>query len=86
MTPAEQLKEKVISLQTQLLEAHPRMPVLLREIHTQLRADPELVTTLSEEDISIIVNGLKKQTQTEIATSTMKSRTKSVKSLGLADL
>ena len=86
MTPAQQLSEKVLDLQSRLLAAHPTMPVLLREIHTQLRNDPELVTTLAEEEISIIVQGLMKQTQTEIATAVLKSKTKSTKSIGLADL
>lgn len=67
-----ELKEKVASLQAAMLEAHPTMPVLLRTIHTQLRKDPELVTCLDEEEIGIIVNGLKKQSNTEIATTTVK--------------
>lgn len=86
MTPAEQLKEKVADLQSKLLNAHPQMPVLLKEIHNQLRNDPELGTVLAEEDICVIVSGLKKQTQTEIATSVVKSRTKSLKNIGVEDL
>lgn len=88
MTPAEELKEKVLTLQTQLLEAHPQMPLLLRQIHTQLRADPELVTTLAEEDIGIIVQGLAKQQMVTITTAALKktSTTKSLKKLTVNDL
>lgn len=67
-----ELHEKVAALQEALLTAHPTLPVLLRTIHTQLRADPELVTTLTEDEIGILVNGLKKQTNTEIATAVVK--------------
>jgi len=86
MTPAEQLRESVLTLQSQLLEANPNMPVLLRTIHTQLRTDPALVTTLSEEDIGIIVSGLSKQQNTVIATTIAKSKTKAIKSIGVSDL
>ena len=86
MTPAEQLKESVLSLQNQLLAANPAMPQLLRAIHTQLRADPALVTTMDEADIGILVQGLSKQQSTIIATSIAKSKTKSIKSLGIGDL
>lgn len=86
MTPAEQLKEQVAQLQQQLLAAHPQMPVLLKNIHTQLKSDPEIVTLLTEEEICTIVRGLEKQTNSEIASVVMKSKTKSVKKIGLADL
>lgn len=80
------LQEKVAALQDALLSSHPTMPTLLRQIHTLLRADPEQVTLLSEEDISVIVRGLSKQTQVELVASSLKSRTKSLKSLSLDDL
>ncbi len=67
-----ELQEKVADLQSKLLTAHPMIPVLLRTIHTQLLSDPEIVTLLSEEDIGVIVNGLKGQTNTEIATTLVK--------------
>lgn len=86
MTPAEQLKESVLSLQSALLAAHPTMPSLLQQIHRKLKEDPEIVTLLSEEDIGIIVSGLMKQTQTTIATTLSKSRTKTLKSIGISDL
>lgn len=57
---------KLQDLEEALLTQHPKMPVLLMMIHKQLRTDPELVTTLSEEQIGVIVNGLKIQTKTEL--------------------
>lgn len=58
----EQMQELATAIHTQ----HPKMPVLLMQIHKHLRNDPELVTTLSEEEIGVIVNGLKIQTKTEL--------------------
>lgn len=90
MTPAEQLKEKILSLEQALLSVHPTMPVLLRDIHEKLKQDAEIVTLLSEEEIEIIVRGLKQQTKTELATSLLKSAksstTKSLKKIGVSDL
>jgi len=86
MNTAEQLQESVLSLQSALLTAHPTMPVLLQQIHRQLKADPTICTSLSEEEIGIIVTGLKKQTMTTIATAASKSKTKTIKSIGVGDL
>jgi hypothetical protein len=86
MTPAEQLKESVLSLQAALLDGHPQMPTLLQQIHRKLKEDPTIVTILDEDDIGIIVAGLSKQTQTTIATSLSKSKAKTIKSIGIGDL
>lgn len=67
-----EFQEKVAALQAAILSSHPSLPVLLRTIHTQLRKDPEIVTLLSEDEIGIIVNGLKRQTQVELVTTTVK--------------
>lgn len=83
-----ELQEKVAQLQAALLERHPKMPVLLREIHTTLRAQPENVTLMSEEEIAILVDGLKIQTGVEFAQSMVKgpgskSTAGKIKQLGL---
>jgi hypothetical protein len=57
-----ELKSKIADLSSAILERHPRMPTLLREIHQTLKQYPENVTLLSEEDIGVIVQGLEKQT------------------------
>lgn len=87
MTNVEVLQEKVGSLREMLLTAHPGMPVMLREIHQKLKQDPEIVTILSEEEIGIIVSGLKRQTQVQILAAVAKKGTgKSLKKTTLADL
>lgn len=88
MTPAQQMTEKLLSLETALTSHHPQLPSLLREIHTTLRKDPDLVTALTDEQIAVVVAALKKQTATEIVTSTSKSKSssKSLKNIGILDL
>ena len=86
MNLTEQISEKILSLNNALTSQHPTMPSLLQDIWKVLKANPDCVTLLTEEEIGVIVNGLKKQTATEIATVALKSKTKSLKSIGLADL
>lgn len=82
-----EVAEAIQDLSDKLLSQHPEMPHLLRKIHQTLKANPEVVTLLSEEQIGVIVNGLSKQTQTTIATSlAVGKKGKSIKSLGIADL
>ena len=81
-----EISEAIQSLQAALLAMNPEMPLLLRKIHAQLKADPELATLLDEDEIGIIVSGLSMHTKTVIATTVAKSKTKSIKSIGVADL
>ena len=67
------VQEKLARLEESLLAATPGMPTLLREIHTILKKDPDVVTLLTEEECAILVRGLKKQTATEIATAAIKA-------------
>lgn len=83
-----ELKSKVAELESALLDRHPRMPVLLQEIWKALRDQPENVTLMSEEDIKIVVNGLKQQTGVEFAAAAVKgsgakTATAKIKQLGL---
>lgn len=78
------IKEKLAQLQNHLLESHPLIPSLLRTIHTQLKADPEIVTLLEEEEIHICVQGLEHVTKIKIIEAT-KPKKKSLKSLDLDD-
>lgn len=86
MNLQEQITEKILQLQSQLLSQHPQLPKLLSEIHQTLKENPDCVTLLSDEEVGVIVNGLKKQTATEIATTALKSKTKSIKNISLEDL
>lgn len=69
-----QVREKILSLQTALLDRHPRMPTLLQEIHAALKAQPENVTLLPEEEICILVQGLQHHTNVFLAESTVKGK------------
>jgi hypothetical protein len=80
------IKEKLAALEEALLAATPDMPELLKQIHRHLKADPDVVTLLTEQECSIIVMGLKKQTATEIATKAVGAKRKSMSKMTVADL
>jgi hypothetical protein len=84
----DQLREKLLSLQTAILEANPRMPLLLRDIHHMMAQDPHCVTVLTPEEISIVTSGLAKQTNTVITAKAIKSAgtKKAASKIGLMDL
>jgi hypothetical protein len=84
-TTPDQIKMQIGELQQLIQSAHPRMPILLKDIHKILMADPENVTLLDEESIGIIVAGLKKQTATEITAGALKKKS-TLKNTTLADL
>ncbi len=73
MTPYEQLQEKVLSLETAIKSRHPTMPTLLQEIWKALKAQPENVTLMTEEEMGILVSGLQVQTNTTLAQSAVKA-------------
>lgn len=75
-TSLDLVRQKIKEFQQVLLEKHPRMPLLLQEIHQTLKAQPENVTLLAEEDIQILVSGLQVQTNTFLAESVTKSKGK----------
>ena len=83
---AYEVKEKLASLEAALLEKLPTMPTILRDIHRSLKADPDVVTLLTEEEIAILINGLKKQTGTVVATSALKAPRKALSKLTVDDL
>lgn len=86
MNITEQIKSSIAELQTAMTYQHPQMPMLLRDIWMNIKANPEQATLLEEEEIQIIVNGLKKQTATEIAVAAIKSSKKGAAKITLADL
>lgn len=86
-TIPENIKMKISELQDTILTAHPRLPMLLREIKQILVADPDCVTLLDEESVGVIVSGLKKQTATEISVAALKKGSgKSLKATTVDDL
>jgi hypothetical protein len=80
----DDIREKVAALQGHLLTAHPLIPTLLRTIHTQLKADPEIVTLMSEEEIKVIVSGLQYQTKVKLVEASTPKK-KSLKKMDLDD-
>lgn len=50
--------EKCAELEDALNKSLPGFPHILKDIHETLRADPEIVTLLAEEDIAKIVKGM----------------------------
>ena len=73
MTPYEQLQEKVLALDSAIKDRLPTMPTLLQEIWRTLKAQPENVTLMTEEEIGVIVSGLQVQTNTSLAQTMTKS-------------
>jgi len=70
------IKEKLASLEEALNKQLPGMPTLLRDIHRSLKADPDIVTILTEEECCILVKGLEKQTSTVITTAAINKKPK----------
>ena len=85
---AFQIKEKLAQLQERLEIQAPGLATLLRDIHQTLKKDPDTVTLLTEEECSVLVRGLKKQTATEIATSALKNKSgkKAMSKMTVSDL
>lgn len=83
-----ELKQKVAELSELILSKHPKMPTLLREIHTTIRSYPEQVTLLDEPEIAIIVSGLSVQTNVTFSQAALTgkgatSATAKIKKLGM---
>lgn len=66
------IKTKLDELEQMLIESHPAMPTLLRDIHKLLKAQPDIVTLMSEDEVAIVVRGLEKQTNSNLVASTLK--------------
>lgn len=86
---AESCKIAIAGLQEKLIASSPEIPLVLREIHTILSVDPEVVTLLAPEEVGVIVSGLKKHMNVTLVEKVMKSKSPkkgsalSLESLGL---
>lgn len=60
------LKMQLAELEQALTEKLPEFRTILRDIHSKLRQDPEIVTALSEDEIATIVSGLVHHANVEI--------------------
>ena len=84
-----EIKTKLMDLQTALLENHPTMPTILRDIHKTLKAQPDNVTLMSGEEIQLVIKGLEKQTNSHLAAAVMKpskAKKESLKNVTTDDL
>lgn len=85
MTPQEQIKESILELQAALQAANPGFLSLLRTIHSNLKANQDVVTLLDEEEIGIVVSGLMRHANVVIATKPA-SKSARMKSVSVDDL
>lgn len=60
------LKMQLAELEQALLGKLPEFRTILRDIHSKLRADPDCVTAMSEDEIGVIVSGLIHHANVEI--------------------
>jgi len=64
-----EIQQNISELQTALMTAHPEMNQLLRKIHSKLKADPAVVTLLTEDEIAQVIAGLKEVTNVSFVSS-----------------
>jgi hypothetical protein len=86
LTNYDLISNKIHNLQNLLQAAAPNYELLLREIHTNLAADADVVHLLSEEQIGVIVAGLSKKKGIVIAEVMTKVKKASLKNTGVDDL
>lgn len=74
------IASNLASLDAAIKSSHPSMPRLLQDIWTTLNKYPEQVTLLAEDEMEVIISGLEKLVDTDLAAITIKSATSSKKS------
>ena len=88
MNNVDSIREKLLELEARLISSTPNIKDLLRDIHSTLKKDPDVVTILTEEECSILVKGLVQQTNSSVISkvvATKKSK-KDLQQLTLDDL
>lgn len=86
LTNYDLIVTKINTLQSLLQVAAPNYENLLREIHTNLASDADVVHLLSEEQIGVIVAGLSKKKGIVIAEVIAKKKKASLKNTDVGDL
>jgi len=82
----QELRTKLSDLQSALEANNPGFKDLLRQIHVGLKQDEALVHLLSEEEIAIIISGLKKNKILILVQDAKKSPRKSAKDVTEDDI
>ena len=75
--PIAKIQMQIAELKQSLETKNPGMSTMLRTIHAELRKDQTLVTLLTEDEISVVVSGLMKQTNVAIVVKATKSKGRS---------
>lgn len=78
----QEISDRVTELQNAIHGAHPRMPGILQEIWKTLHSYPEQVSLLEEDQMRMIINGLEKVVDTDLANVTIKAATSGKKGKG----
>lgn len=86
LTAEEQLTTEVLELETFLNEENPNFPNLLALIHRKLAEHPQLVQSLTDEEIGIICKSLSVYTTEVITTTKPKPKKVALKNLSASDL
>lgn len=69
------LHMKLVELEDALINAHPKLPTLLKEIHSRLRSDADVVSMLEPSQIGVVVTALRKFQGIELLQKATKSKT-----------
>lgn len=81
-----ELASQLDTLEQALLAAHPSMPTLLRQIHAGLLKNPAAIHSLDDEQIAVLISGLKSYTATEIIAKAPAKKKPAKENLSLDDL
>jgi hypothetical protein len=78
MLDIEGIKIKIAELETAINTAIPGYSGILKEIHTNLKDQPELLYRLEDEQIAVIISGLEKYHNVEIVAAKSDKEAKKV--------
>lgn len=81
-----ELASQLDTLEQALLAAHPSMPTLLRQIHAGLLKNPAAIHSLDDDQIAVLISGLKSYTATEIIAKAPAKKKPAKENLSLDDL
>lgn len=87
LTPIEIARNKLLALETALIDRNPQLPHLIKDVHTFLRDKPECVTLFTEEPemAATLVKALERHTNIElVAPAKTKASSSKTKALGKA--
>jgi hypothetical protein len=72
----DRIRDRMAELQESLDKDMPGFAFILKDIHDNIRADPDVVTVLTDEEIAVIVKGLEKHSHIVVTPAKAKKTTK----------